>query len=195
VSLIERELLKYACIPSEQSDTVEMTSLVVTNPRDRFTKNVHTTMRSLQLSTFASALLFVTQQSNAFQIPSLGAMGTTRHQSSSHFSTAATRNTSLMSRRRDSSSSSSDWSERAVGAMAAATFSLFLIVAPVPAFADGQTKDFKFPPIDFSDTTRCRLNSSSMGQANAARDKLYDLRQCELSGVDASGFDLSGVST
>jgi len=32
-----------------------------------------------------------------------------------------------------------------------------------------------------------------MGQANAARDKLYDLRQCDLSSQDASGFDLSGV--
>ena len=32
-----------------------------------------------------------------------------------------------------------------------------------------------------------------MGQANAQRDKLYDLRQCNLSGKDASGFDLSGV--
>jgi uncharacterized protein YjbI with pentapeptide repeats len=32
-----------------------------------------------------------------------------------------------------------------------------------------------------------------MGQANAARDKLYDLRQCKLSGANANGFDLSGV--
>jgi uncharacterized protein YjbI with pentapeptide repeats len=32
-----------------------------------------------------------------------------------------------------------------------------------------------------------------MGQANAARDKLYDLRECSLTGADASGFDLSGV--
>lgn len=32
-----------------------------------------------------------------------------------------------------------------------------------------------------------------MGQANAARDKLYDLRQCKLSGADAQGLDLSGV--
>ncbi len=32
-----------------------------------------------------------------------------------------------------------------------------------------------------------------MGQANAARDKLYDLRLCNLSGKDATGFDLSGV--
>ena len=32
-----------------------------------------------------------------------------------------------------------------------------------------------------------------MGQANAQRDKLYDLRQCNLSNQDATGFDLSGV--
>jgi Pentapeptide repeats (8 copies) len=32
-----------------------------------------------------------------------------------------------------------------------------------------------------------------MGQANAARDKLYDLRQCQLSGAKANGYDLSGV--
>lgn len=62
-----------------------------------------------------------------------------------------------------------------------------------PAFADGQTEKFKLPPIDFSDKTRCSLNSSTIGQANAARDKLYDLRQCKLSGASAPGFDLSGV--
>jgi uncharacterized protein YjbI with pentapeptide repeats len=76
---------------------------------------------------------------------------------------------------------------------AAATLSLVLFANPAPSFADGQTKDFKLPPIDFSDKNRCVLNSSKMGQANAARDKLYDLRQCNLSGKDASGFDLSGV--
>ena len=32
-----------------------------------------------------------------------------------------------------------------------------------------------------------------MGQANAARDSLYDLRFCDMSGKDASGYDLSGV--
>ena len=57
----------------------------------------------------------------------------------------------------------------------------------------GQTKDFKLPPIDFNDKSRCQFSSSKMGQANAARDKLYDLRQCNLQGEDASGFDLSGV--
>jgi uncharacterized protein YjbI with pentapeptide repeats len=71
--------------------------------------------------------------------------------------------------------------------------SLSALSAPFPSHADGQTEKFKLPPIDFSDTSRCKLNSSSIGQANAARDKLYDLRQCQLSGASAPGFDLSGV--
>lgn len=75
----------------------------------------------------------------------------------------------------------------------AAALSLSLLFGPTPALADGQTKSFKLPPIDFSDKARCTLSTSNMGQANAARDKLYDLRQCDLSGKDASGFDLSGV--
>lgn len=37
------------------------------------------------------------------------------------------------------------------------------------------------------------MSSSAIGQANAARDKLYDLRECKLSGEKAAGFDLSGV--
>lgn len=76
---------------------------------------------------------------------------------------------------------------------ATAAISMVIFANPGPSFADGGTKDFKLPPVDFSDKTRCVLNSSKMGQANAARDKLYDLRQCNLSGQDASGFDLSGV--
>lgn len=70
---------------------------------------------------------------------------------------------------------------------------LSLLSAPLPAMADGQTEKFKLPPIDFTDKSRCSLSSSTIGQANAARDKLYDLRQCKLSGADAPGFDLSGV--
>mmetsp|Transcript_15784 Transcript_15784/g.22452 ORF Transcript_15784/g.22452 Transcript_15784/m.22452 type:complete len:266 (+) Transcript_15784:61-858(+) len=77
--------------------------------------------------------------------------------------------------------------------VSAMALSFLLTTSPLPALADGQTKDFKLPPIDFADKTRCEFNSSKMGQANAARDKLYDLRQCSLSGKDASGFDLSGV--
>ena len=68
-----------------------------------------------------------------------------------------------------------------------------LVLAPLPSYADGQTKEFKLPPIDYSDKSRCVLNSSKMGQANAARDRLYDLRECKLSGVSGSEFDLSGV--
>jgi len=69
-----------------------------------------------------------------------------------------------------------------------AALSLAVLASPLDsAFADGQTKDFKLPPIDKTDKNRCVLNSSKMGQANAARDKLYDLRQCNLQGSDASG--------
>ena len=32
-----------------------------------------------------------------------------------------------------------------------------------------------------------------MGQANAARDSLYDLRECPMSGTSAEGFDISGA--
>lgn len=66
-------------------------------------------------------------------------------------------------------------------------------VDSLPAFADGQTEKFKLPPVDMKDKNRCKLSSSTIGQANAARDKLYDLRQCNLSGESAVGFDLSGV--
>lgn len=76
----------------------------------------------------------------------------------------------------------------------ASIFSLSLLSAgPLPAFADGQTEKFKLPPVNLADKSRCTLNSSTIGQANAARDKLYDLRQCNLSGKAAVGFDLSGV--
>jgi len=76
----------------------------------------------------------------------------------------------------------------------ASIFSLSLLSAgPLPAFADGQTEKYKLPPVDLADKNRCTLSSSTIGQANAARDKLYDLRQCNLSGKAAVGFDLSGV--
>jgi len=88
---------------------------------------------------------------------------------------------------------SSDWRGDIGKTAIAAALSLSLFLGPAPALADGQTKSFKLPPIDSSDKSRCTLSSSKMGQANAARDKLYDLRECELSGKDASGFDLSGV--
>lgn len=47
------------------------------------------------------------------------------------------------------------------------------------AIADGATKKFSLPPISKS-KDRCMFKSSAMGQANAARDSLYDLRECTL---------------
>jgi uncharacterized protein YjbI with pentapeptide repeats len=53
---------------------------------------------------------------------------------------------------------------------------------------------YKFPPINRGDeSARCKFKSSAMGQANAARDELFDLRECKMSGQDASGKDLSGA--
>ena len=81
--------------------------------------------------------------------------------------------------------------------LAAAALSALLLLpglGPVPpALADGDTKEFKFPPIDRANKDRCKWTSSAMGQANAARDSLYDLRECTMSGTNAAGFDVSGA--
>jgi hypothetical protein len=97
----------------------------------------------------------------------------------------------------DSFNAVSTLRQKATSVLAATIATIAIVtLTPLDAWADGQTKDFKFPPIDYGDVNRCVLKGgSSMGQANAARDKLYDLRQCKLSGVDATGYDLSGVST
>jgi hypothetical protein len=175
-------------VSNHQSQLIEIT--VTAN----FESKASYTMWSLGfLLTVGSTLLI--QQSDAFQLISRGMTGMRKQASPRPYSRETITTTTLMSGPRFKDSSL-DWNERSLaGAMAAAAFSLSMIMAPLPAFADGQTKEFKFPPIDFSDPNRCRLNSSSMGQANAARDKLYDLRQCDMGGVDAAGFDLSGVST
>ena len=52
---------------------------------------------------------------------------------------------------------------------------------------------FRLPPIDRSDKDRCVMVSSAMGQANAARQKLFDLRECDLRDQNAKLKDLSGV--
>ncbi|KAL3772249.1 hypothetical protein ACHAWO_012647 [Cyclotella atomus] len=77
--------------------------------------------------------------------------------------------------------------------LSTAVLSSILLFSPLPSHAKKGGDDFSFPPIDKTDTSRCTLNSSKMGQANAARDKLYDLRECSLSGVKGDEFDLSGV--
>jgi len=50
-----------------------------------------------------------------------------------------------------------------------------------------------YPPIDKRDKKRCRWKSSAMGQANAARDKLFDVRECKMSGSSAAEKDIAGV--
>lgn len=62
-----------------------------------------------------------------------------------------------------------------------------------PAFASSDQISYRLPPVDLSDPKRCELRSSSMGQANGARDKLYDLRQCTLTGQTGAGKDMSGA--
>ena len=52
---------------------------------------------------------------------------------------------------------------------------------------------YKLPPIDRKNPDRCKLMSSSIGQANAARDSLYDLRECDIRGQNAEGKDQSGM--
>jgi len=66
-------------------------------------------------------------------------------------------------------------------------------LTPQAALADGDTENFRFPPIDRSKKDRCVFSSSAMGQANAARDSLYDLRECQMGSGKAPGFDLSGA--
>jgi uncharacterized protein YjbI with pentapeptide repeats len=52
---------------------------------------------------------------------------------------------------------------------------------------------FRLPPIDRNDKDRCIMVSSAMGQANAARQKLFDLRECDLRNQDGKLKDMSGV--
>ena len=62
------------------------------------------------------------------------------------------------------------------------------------AGAEAWARDqFQLPPIDRNDKTRCTLTSSTIGQANAGRDKLLDLRECNVAGQSAEGKDLSGM--
>lgn len=80
---------------------------------------------------------------------------------------------------------SSPLSNAAVAAAAAA----MLALPSMPAVA------MKLPPIDrtIPDRVRCTPKSSAIGQANAARDSLLDLRECDLRNQDLRGFDLSGA--
>ncbi|KAI0559367.1 hypothetical protein FGB62_155g04 [Gracilaria domingensis] len=77
-------------------------------------------------------------------------------------------------------------------ALAALAISASLLSThPIPAAA--AAAPFKLPPIDRSNPQRCKPTSSAIGQANAARDSLLDLRECDLRNADLSSFDLSGA--
>uniref|UniRef100_A0A7S2WDI2 Uncharacterized protein n=1 Tax=Rhizochromulina marina TaxID=1034831 RepID=A0A7S2WDI2_9STRA len=52
---------------------------------------------------------------------------------------------------------------------------------------------YKLPPVDSAKKDRCMFTTSAIGQANAARDSLLDLRFCDMNGKSAEGFDLSGL--
>ena len=54
-------------------------------------------------------------------------------------------------------------------------------------------EQYRLPPIDRNDKDRCIMVSSAIGQANAARQKLFDLRECDLRGQDGKLKDMSGV--
>ena len=47
---------------------------------------------------------------------------------------------------------------------------------------------FQLPPIDKNEKNRCEFKNSAMGQSNAAKDKLYDLRECDMSGGFGGGL-------
>ena len=88
-----------------------------------------------------------------------------------------------------SAASSSDWN--AMKKVGEAALAATLCFGMLPNVA--QAIDYRLPPIDRSDPNRCTLKSSTIGQSNAQRDKLFDLRECKLEGAKAQGYDLSGV--
>lgn len=75
----------------------------------------------------------------------------------------------------------------------AAALAAGLAAAPLAAFADGQTDKFALPPINKTDKTRCVFKDSKMGQSNGAKDKLFDFRECDMSGKKADNYDLAGA--
>ncbi|EKX33868.1 hypothetical protein GUITHDRAFT_155908 [Guillardia theta CCMP2712] len=83
-------------------------------------------------------------------------------------------------------------SSKQVASFVAGALILGSSVLPLDVQADSSLK-FNFPPIDRKAKDRCTFRSSAIGQANAARDKLYDLRECPMAGKDATGFDLAGA--
>mmetsp|Transcript_98367 Transcript_98367/g.136611 ORF Transcript_98367/g.136611 Transcript_98367/m.136611 type:complete len:238 (+) Transcript_98367:110-823(+) len=65
---------------------------------------------------------------------------------------------------------------------------------PSPAEALGsRDRRVAYPPINKNDPRRCEWKTSQIAQASAQRDKLYDLRECNLAGTSAADNDVSGA--
>ncbi|CAE7209808.1 TL17 [Symbiodinium microadriaticum] len=65
---------------------------------------------------------------------------------------------------------------------------------PSPAEALGsRDRRVAYPPINKQDPRRCEWKTSQIAQASAQRDKLYDLRECNLAGTSAADNDVSGA--
>jgi len=62
-----------------------------------------------------------------------------------------------------------------------------------PAQANLDRIRIAYPPIDRRDKNRCKWVSSAMGQSNAARDKLLDVRECKMVGSEAADKDVAGA--
>jgi len=93
------------------------------------------------------------------------------------------------------SDNSRSWQDNAGIAAVALAVSLG---AATPAFAvaneiiNANGIKYKLPPL-VDKPGRCKFVSSSMGQANGARDSQFDLRACKMPTASAEGFDLSGM--
>lgn len=88
-----------------------------------------------------------------------------------------------------SASASPTTKSQAAAAVAGVVLAGFLSSAPaiLPSMAAP-----RFPPIDRSNLNRCSPASSNIGQANAARDSLLDLRECNLTKLPFESGDFSG---
>lgn len=75
----------------------------------------------------------------------------------------------------------------------AALGSVALGGAAQEANAEQEKRGVAYPPINRKDKYRCKYVSSAMGQSNAARDKLLDLRECDLHEKSAADMDIAGA--
>ena len=84
----------------------------------------------------------------------------------------------------------------AYSTLALALSAALTILSPLPNITPPHSQAAaipRLPPIDRNNPNRCNPTSSAIGQANAARDQLLDLRECDLRNSDLSHYDISGA--